>query len=376
MNNNLKQYELNSTNCSTQWLTLNSLATPNFGGIVNFDINCLGKIQEAYVVFNLSAISGCTQTLNTSPIFCSGFKFFTNLTYSYQGTIIDTVTNDVNFINSQIKYEDSDRTFINVSSGNYASSSSRYTLGLSSNSYIVQLNSFINQVQPEISNQNGYIRVSMQLDTLNNIVDYTSGAPVCTINSINLLVKLVKFDTNIINYKLNQLVKLGKYQNLFSSNLYQTYNVLSGSSSSSMTLSNFINANINFIYFILRPSTSLTKSASNNYVNYLSGFNILNSSNESICGGLISSSQALYVLNRDSTKGSYTSESGSSVFFWHHTKNPLLTITSGVPDSRIYTGNESLNLFFTTALTSSIQVDVFASAVSIFNQTVSGCQKL
>ena len=373
-NNNLKQYELNSNNCTTQWLTLNSLSTPSWGSIVNFDINCLGKIQEAYVVFNLSAISGCTQS-SPSPAFSTAFKFFTNITYSYQGQIIDTVTSDVNFINSQIKYEDSDRTFINVSSGNYASSSSRYTLGLSTNSYIVQLNSFINQVQPEILNQNGYIRASMQLDTLNNIVDYTSGSPVCTINSINLLVKLVKFDTNIMNYKLNQLSR-GRYQALFCSNLYQTYNILSGSISSSVTLSNFINANINYIYFILRPITGLTKSAGNNYLNYISAFNILNSSNESICGGIIPASQALYVLNRDTTKGSYTSETNSSVFFWHHTKNAILTLSSGLPDARMYTGNETLNLFFTTALTSSIQVDVFASSVAIFNQTTSGCQKL
>ena len=376
MNNNLKQYELNNTNITTQWITISSLSTPSFGGICNFDINCIGKIEEVYAVFNLSGISGCTQTLNTNPIIASGFKFFSTINYSFQGTIIDTVSSDVNFINSQIKYEDSDRTFINVSSGNYNSSSARYALGLSTNSYLVQLNSFINQIKPEILNQNHNIRCSMQLNNLIDIVDYTSGYPVCTINSISLLVKLNKFDTNILTYKLNQLSRLNKYQSVFSSNLYQTYNVLSGSTSSSVTLSNFINANINYIYFVIRPITGLTKSASSTYLNYISGFNILNSSNESLCGGLISSTQALYILNRDNTKGSYTTESGGCVFFWHHSKNMIETITKGIPDSRVYNGSETLNLYFTTALSTSVQVDVFASNVSIFNQTINGCQKL
>ena len=375
-NNNLKQYELNNTNVTTQWVNIPSLSTPSFGGICNFDINCIGKIEEVYAIFNLSAISGCTQTLNTSPIICTGFKFFSTTNYSYQGTIIDTVTSDINFIQSQIKYEDSDRTFVNTSGANYYSSSSRYALGLTSNSYLVQLNSFINQVRPEILNQNHVIRCSMQLNNLVDIVDYTSGSPVCTINSISLLVKVNKFDNNILSYKLNQLSRLNRYQNIFSSNLYQTYNVLSGSTSSSVTLSNFINANINYIYFVIRPISGLSKSAGNSYINYISGFNILNSSNESLCGGLITSSQALYILNRDNTKGSFTTETGGSVFFWHHSKNMLETIKSGLPDSRIYNGSETLNLYFTTALSVSVQVDVFASAVSIFNQSVSGCQKL
>ena len=159
MNNNLKQYELNNTNITTQFINIPSLSAPSFGGLVNFDINCIGKIEEVYAVFNLSAISGCTQTLNTTPIIASGFKFFSSINYSYQGTIIDTVSSDVNFINSQIKYEDSDRTFINVSSANYNSSSARYSLGLTTNNYLIQLNSFINQVKPEILNQNHNISI-------------------------------------------------------------------------------------------------------------------------------------------------------------------------------------------------------------------------
>ena len=54
----------------------------------------------------------------------------------------------------------------------------------------------------------------------------------------------------------------------------------------------------------------------------------------------------------------------------------LETIKSGLPDSRMYNGSETLNLYFSSSLSVSVQVDVFASSVSIFNQNVSGCQKL
>ena len=82
-------------------------------------------------------------------------------------------------------------------------------------------------------------------------------------------------------------------------------------------------------------------------------------------------------MNRDNTKGSFCTETlYGNVFFWHHSKNMLETIKSGMPDSRQYNGSESLNLYFSSALTASVQIDVFASAVSIFNQSVSGCQKL
>ena len=117
-----------------------------------------------------------------------------------------------------------------------------------------------------------------------------------------------------------------------------------------MLLSNLFTLTSKLIEFIVQIG-GLVKSSGNSYINYISGFNILNSSNESLCGGLITSSQALYILNRDNTKGSFATETGGSVFFWHHSKNMLETIKSGLPDSRIYNGSETLNLYFTTALT-------------------------
>ena len=101
-------------------------------------------------------------------------------------------------------------------------------------------------------------------------------------------------------------MKYQRYQGLFTSNLSQQFVALTGTSTSTINLSNFINANIQWIYFTIRPVlTGLTRGNAFNYVNNLSSFHLLNSLSESLCGGSpITSQTALYILNKDTTRGS------------------------------------------------------------------------
>ena len=113
MNNNLRPYEINQNNVTQTWLNINSNSVASFNSIVTFDINQIGKISELYLLFNMSAITGVTGNSALSvPAPISSFKFFTNITYSYQGQVIDTVTNDQNFIHQQISYDDQDITHL------------------------------------------------------------------------------------------------------------------------------------------------------------------------------------------------------------------------------------------------------------------------
>ena len=83
------------------------------------------------------------------------------------------------------------------------------------------------------------------------------------------------------------------------------------------------------------------------------------------------------LINRDATRGSYSTESGSSVFFWFHSTDPIRTLSTGTPlSSRLYNGSENLTLLFNSSLTVNHQVDIYASAISIFNQTTIGVSKL
>ena len=379
--NNLRPYEINQNNVTQTWLNINSNSTPTFSSIVTFDINQLGKINELYLLFNMSSITGVTGNSALSvPAPISAFKWYTSITYSYQGQVIDTVTNDQNFIHQQISYDDQDRTFINTAAGQYSSQSSRYLLGQSPNIYQVPLRSFINQVNPEILNSNAHsIRVSVTLDTLANILDVGTlvGANM-VINSLSLLVKMQKLDMPTINYKMNQLAKIGRYQDIFTSNLQQQFTVLAGATNAIINLPNFINSNINYIYFTIRPITGLIKAAGFNYINNIVSYHLINSSGESLCGGQpILSNIGLYILNKDATRGSYSTEVGSSSFFWFHSTDPIKTLQSGTPlSSRLYNGSENLTLLFNSALLVNHQVDIYASAVSVFNQTPIGVSKL
>ena len=231
--NNLKPYEINQNNVIPTWLNINSNSIASFNSIVTFDINQVGKINELYLLFNMSSITGVTaNAVLSQPAPISAFKWFTNVTYSYQGSVVDTVTNDQNFIHQQISFDDQDRVYLNTASGNYQSQAQRYLLGQNSNIYQVPLRSFINQIQPEILNSSAHsIRLAVTLDSLVNILDVGAlvGAASMTINSVSLLVKMQKMDIPTINYKMNQLLRLGKYQDIFvviCNNNLQFYQVL------------------------------------------------------------------------------------------------------------------------------------------------------
>ena len=106
-------------------------------------------------------------------------------------------------------------------------------------------------------------------------------------------------------------------------------------------------------------------------------FHLLNSSSESLCGGSpITSTTSLYILNKDSTRGSFSCETGGSVFYWFHSSSPISSYASGIPSgSRYYNGSEQLVLVYNSALTTNMQVDVYAAATSVFNQTLSSVSR-
>ena len=271
--------------------------------------------------------------------------------------------------------------FLNQSSGSYSNQTSRFGMGQTSTIYQTILKSYINQVNPEILNSNHNIRVSAKLDFLQNLIDLNdlTGTPSVAINSISLLVKMQKLPINTINYKLLQLAKLGEfiYQSLFTSNLPQQFVALANSTVCNINLSNFINSNIQSIYFTIRSITGLTKSASFNYVYNLLSFNIINSSNESLTNGVELANTSLYVINKDATKGSFSTENGGSVYYWFHSTNPIMSYATGIPSSsRLYNGSEQLQLVFTSALASDYQVDTYGSGVGLFNQNISNVTKL
>ena len=93
-------------------------------------------------------------------------------------------------------------------------------------------------------------------------------------------------------------------------------------------------------------------STGDNYFNYLpiKDFSILNAGSTNIVGGsAIPHTQALYILNRDWTRGSYSTE--ANVYIYSFGASPVDTITTGkIYNFYRFKGSEQLVLNFPTPL--------------------------
>ena len=86
----LRPNEINTNDVTQSWLTVPSQSIPTWGSIINFDVTTIGKINEIYVVFNMGPVTGITAS-GLFPCMVSSFKWFTNVNYSFQGTIFAAI---------------------------------------------------------------------------------------------------------------------------------------------------------------------------------------------------------------------------------------------------------------------------------------------
>ena len=218
------------------------------------------------------------------------------------------------------------------------------------------------------------------LDSLSNIVNQgsLSGTPACIINSISLLIKTSKYDQITTNNKLLQLSRSPSMK-LYNTTAYQPFIANSGSSQSIITLSNFINLNVQFIYFVIRLSSTITKSEGFQFLNNISNYSVLSSSGESLTGSVINPTQSLYVYNKTGTCGNFCIDSTyGNVFCLFHSIDPVSTIMNcgGNYGNRLYSGSESLVINFASALTANCNIDIYASVTSMLKQTPLGFTKI
>ena len=222
----------------------------------------------------ITDMTGIPAQFLPAPI--SAFQFLATVNYSYQGVILDTVPANINFIDNQIANDDEDRILFNTASVSYLLQTQRFTFGQTNTIYQVPLRSYIKQVNLQILNGNHIFKVSLTIDLLANII-YVGGlvgSPIMTINSITLLVKMQKVDVPTIIYKLSQLGGLDEYQDIFARSLMQHFTALSDATNAIINLPNFINSNINFVYFAILLINALVPSIRFDYVNYIVSFHL------------------------------------------------------------------------------------------------------
>ena len=76
----LPQNEINTNDVIHSWLTVPSQSIPTFGTTFNFDISTIGKINEMYLIFNMSSITGITP-VGLFPVIATSFRWFTMINY-------------------------------------------------------------------------------------------------------------------------------------------------------------------------------------------------------------------------------------------------------------------------------------------------------
>ena len=272
---------------------------------------------------------------------------------------------------------------MNNASGPYNNATSRFAMSSTTSAYLVPIRvGIFNQLRSELLSLNHSIRLSFLMESLSNIINQNTivGTPTATLNSVSLFLKVSKYEQSVIQNKLLQLQR-SPLNKLFNTCAYQPATVNSGASSAIITLSNFSGLNIQYLYFVIRLSSALTKAEGFLFLNNLSNYSVLASSGEILSGQPITPQQCLYVYNKTNTLGCFTSIDNTygNVFTLFHTIDPISTMCnpgSGIYGHRLYNGAESLQLNFLTALSASVTVDIYGSVTSMCKQTPLGFTKI
>ena len=379
----LRQNEMNSTdsNNTIAYIPILSNQQPNFGSIVSWDVaNFPGKILDLQVILNCGPLAnaGVASAVTNTPVMVSAFHWPIIQQYQYGNNVLEIQNNHHNYILQMLYNHDQDIRFLIGSSG--GTQSQRFVLSNTTSNWNIPLKSFVNTIKVEnLGLQYHNFRISLTLDQLVNLCTPVLGTitiPTMVINSATLMAKVVRYDSMTIDFKQMQLKKNVNYRDIFFNHVSQQFIANTGSLTSSILLSNFANTNVQFVYFTIRPVASLIRETTATYINNITSFNLFNSTNESLSAGPISSLMSLMILNKANTKSSFTVDVGNSVFGYFHCLDPIKTMTYGTPSgSRPYTGSESLFITWNAALTAAHQVDVYASTISIFNQSMSSVIK-
>ena len=336
-------------------LIVPSNTTPLWNTQVNVDIrekNCL--LHNLCLKFNVSAITGVTNAYYTPAWF-----WFHHIDLVVNGQTIDTIYGNQQFLQHQLFNFDEKRRFNNITAGDYTSVAQRKSLASASNDYYVPLWSFFKQTHMPLLYAKDDIQLRIFMDSASNNIILPSGAtgtPVSTFNNLQVLLNVSKLENYDVSYRLKELTRsVQSFQ--FNELRWGNYNINAGASTSSIVLTSIVGP-VSFLKFVIRP----VGSTGDNYFNYLpiKDFSILNAGSTNIVGGsAIPHTQALYILNRDWTRGSYSTE--ANVYIYSFGASPVDTITTGkIYNFYRFKGSEQLVLNFPTPLATAVSVDIYA----------------
>ena len=360
-------------------LTIPSVSQFAFGSMSIIDLKQKNiKIHDAVLAFNINAITGVTANGSTLPVLNPVFHWFQKIEIIINGTVMDTIYPDIQFILNNLYHADEDRLLTNYGSGNYASVANRYTLSNTNGSnWYLSLKTLFNQCHFSLLSQNHEVQLRVTMNPLSNILNQGGlvGTCACTINNVSLLARVTQLDQSTSQRLLLEMNKVPKHS-LFLSTRYQSFVVQSGVSNTNLVLT-AITGSVHSLYFIVRPTNAITGATAYSYT-AIKDFAINGADGSNIVGGtVIPSNFNLLIQNKHWFESTFCAEpfsgvNNSNVYTYCFSVDPASSFKNASHlTTRVMTGNENLIINFTSALASTYQVDVYALVESSLEQTPS-----
>ncbi len=286
------------------------------------------------------------------------------------------------FVLNQILNTDEERLAVNYAMGDYLSDASRLTQSSSQSDYYLPLKCFVSECNYPLINQNLELEIQLTLAQLANVANLASSgqsAPNITINAINALVHCTMLPTNIVNNMTTTLSSAKGGIHTFHRLVQQSYPFNStGTAVIPMTLNGIVGP-IEFLYFVVRPISSLTNEGAWTSALPISSFYINNSSGQNIVGGTpVYCRELQLVLGKHWSLSSFFTEhysgaNASNVYLYSWSTDPISAILKGnFLSGYTFTGNEQLNITMAANITSPVQVDVYCYKQSVMIQKING----
>ena len=366
-------------NMKHEILIIPASTVPSFGSTFNIDI------KEKNILFHnltLQFVTGPVVGTNLVGTFNPCWYFMNRLEIVQNGTVIDTVYGNQQFIQNQWLDWDEDRLSVNNAAGNYSNATQR--LGLSSqttsNTFYANLKTYFDQAKLALLTDNHNIQLRITMDTLQNAFNVTSGTLIsCPFQSCSAICKITRMDQDSVVNRSEDMRVYGNHS-IFHELKAGFYTVNPGLTSTSIIL-NSVAGKIACLMFTVR--STVAGSIPWNYLP-ITSFALLDSGGSNIVGGQsLPAAYALNLLNKDFCKSSYNTETSygsnnqaANVFCWSFSADMISALSHGQAlSSRQMTGQEQLVLTFPTALANAVQVDVYAYSETMLEMSLTSVRK-
>jgi hypothetical protein len=361
-------------------LIVPSSSNPSFGGFFTIDIRELNVVlHDIMLQFQLGPVIGTGLTGAFQP----AYFFFQRIEILQSSVVMDTIYSNQQFIEAQLSETDEQRLSSNNAAGNYASLAQRTLLSsqTSTNTYYVNLKSYINQTHPHLLTSAHNIQLKIYMDTLSSAFTTTAGTLTsCNINACNAICRVVRLDPASSQQRLGDMT-IRNHHAVMHDLHYGTFNVAAGVTSTTIILAPIV-GNVSRLLFTVRANTS----GNQQWVyTQLASWALQNSASTNIVGGqALPASFCTNILNKDWIKSSYTSETSfgvnnqyANVYMWCHSSDPISAHGHGqMLGSYRYTGVEQMLLNFPAPLAAQVQVDVYAMVEGISEVSPNHVKKL